>query len=94
MGPAVMAIEHRLSSCSTRSLSCPEACGIFLDQGENPCLLHWQVDFYPLDHHGSPTLLSLSVVFSNTHMLSYYAAGLASYQIAEVFSGKPDVILL
>ena len=25
-------------------LSCPEACGIFLDQGLNPCLLHWQVN--------------------------------------------------
>ena len=26
-------------------LSCPAACEI-LDQGSNPCLLHWQVDFY------------------------------------------------
>ena len=25
-------------------LSCSEACGIFLDQGWNPCSLHWQVD--------------------------------------------------
>ena len=23
-------------------LSCPEACGIFLDQGSSPCPLHWQ----------------------------------------------------
>lgn len=23
-------------------LSCPEACGIFLDQELNPCPLHWQ----------------------------------------------------
>ena len=34
--------------------SCPTACGIFLDQGLNLCPLHWQVDTYPLDHHGSP----------------------------------------
>ena len=25
-------------------LSCPEACGIFSNQGLNPCALHWQVD--------------------------------------------------
>ena len=28
--------------------SCPAACGIFLDQGSNPCLLHWPVDSLPL----------------------------------------------
>ena len=25
-------------------LSCSAACGIFLDQGSNPCPLHWQAD--------------------------------------------------
>ena len=38
-------LEHRLS--------CPVVCGIFLDQGSNPCLLCWQVDFLPLSHQGS-----------------------------------------
>ena len=33
------------------------ACGIFLDQGSNPCPLHWQADFYPLRH---------SIYFSNS----------------------------
>ena len=28
----------------SRGLSCSPACGIFLDQGLNPCPLHWQVD--------------------------------------------------
>ena len=28
--------------------------GIFLTQGSNPCLLHWQVDSLPLSHQGSP----------------------------------------
>ena len=28
--------------------------GIFLTQRSNPCLLHWQVDFLPLSHQGSP----------------------------------------
>ena len=34
--------------------SCSAACGIFPDQGSNPCPLHWQVDSYPLRHQGSP----------------------------------------
>ena len=33
-------------------LSCSEARGIFLDQGSNPCSLHWQADPYPLYHQG------------------------------------------
>ena len=28
---------------------------IFLNQGSNWCLLHWQVDSLPLDHQGSPS---------------------------------------
>ena len=32
------------------------ACGIFPDQGLNPCLLHWQADSLPLSHQGSPIL--------------------------------------
>ena len=39
------------SSCGTwasvvvvHGLSCSAACGIFLDQGSNPCPLHWQAD--------------------------------------------------
>ena len=35
-------------------LSCSKACGIFPDQGLNPCLLHWQADSLPLSHQGSP----------------------------------------
>ena len=34
--------------------SCPTACGIFPDQGSNPCPLHWQADSQPLRHQGSP----------------------------------------
>ena len=36
-GPVVVA--HRLSY--------PEACGIYPDQGSNPCPLHWQADSLP-----------------------------------------------
>ena len=36
--------------------SCSVACGIFPDQGSNPCPLHWQADSQPLHHQGSPAL--------------------------------------
>ena len=38
--------------------SCSAACGIFPDQGSNPCPLHWQADSQPLRHQGSPQLIS------------------------------------
>ena len=38
-------------------LSCPVACGVFLDQRSNARLLHWQADSLPLGHQGSPFLL-------------------------------------
>ena len=40
------------SVVAAHGLSCSVACGIFLDQGLNSCPLHWQVDSYPLHHHG------------------------------------------
>ena len=47
------ALHCRLSNV-VQGLSCPAACGIFLDQGSNPCPLHWQADSYPLYHQVSP----------------------------------------
>ena len=53
--------------------SCSAACGIFPDQGSNPCPLHWQADSQPLRHQGSPCFrcfltscngLRLNVVFT------------------------------
>ena len=37
--------------------TCSAACGIFPDQGSNPCPLHWPADSQPLRHQGSPKLL-------------------------------------
>ena len=34
--------------------SCSAACGIFPDQGSNPCPLHRQADSQPLRHQGRP----------------------------------------
>ena len=42
--------------------SCSAACGIFPDQGSNPCPLHWQADSHPLCHQGSPIrILNVSI---------------------------------
>ena len=40
--------------------SCSVACGIFPDQGSNPCPLHWQADSQPLRYQGSPSLTLLT----------------------------------
>ena len=40
--------------------SCSAACGIFPDQGSNPCPLHWQADSQPLCHQGSPHMQFLA----------------------------------
>ena len=39
--------------------SCSVACGIFLGQGSNLCLLHWQEDSLRLSHQRSPALFLL-----------------------------------
>ena len=56
-------------------LSCPMACGIFLDQGLNPCLLHWQADSLSVSHQGSPApsfillfVVVVKVLFRNIHL--------------------------
>ena len=36
--------DTRASAVVALGLSCLKAGGIFLDQGSNSCLLHWQVD--------------------------------------------------
>jgi len=56
---ASLAVQRSLwgtqaSAVMAHGLSCPVACGTFLDQGSNPCPLDWQADSLPLDHHGSP----------------------------------------
>ena len=43
--------------------SCSVACGIFPDQGSNPCPLHWQADSRPLRHQGSPLVIFFNFFF-------------------------------
>ena len=64
-------------------LSCSAACGIFPDQGSNPCPLHWQADSQPLHHQGSPrTVLILKPVFLTT-LLHYLEKVVGKFHLDE-----------
>ena len=58
------ALGCHVSVVGAHRLSCPTACGIFQDQGSNPCSLHWQADSELRDHQGSPRLLVLMFDYS------------------------------
>ena len=80
-------IVHRVSSCVMQTLeqagsavvghrlSCCEAHGIFLDQGLNPCLLHWQVDSLSVSYQGSTTPMFYWRVYT---VMSWYPWGIGS----------------
>ena len=53
--------------------SCSTACGIFPDQGSNPCPLHWQADSQPLRHQGSPKQTSRQRVLEEVKRTFYHA---------------------
>ena len=58
--------------------SCSAACGIFPDQGSNPCPVHWQADSQPLRHQGSPPF-SLIVVLISAIPLGWYCFWLTTF---------------
>ena len=63
----VLGVQSTGSIVVAQGLSCSTACGIFLDQRLNPCLLHWQADSLPLappgkHHKFSSVQFSYSVV--------------------------------
>ena len=68
---ASLVAEHRLqtrrlSNCGSRA-QFSAACGIFPDQGSNPCPLHWQADSQPLRHQGSPAFSFLRNLHTVLH---------------------------
>ena len=62
------ALEHRLNSVAQR-LSFSKACGIFLGQGLNLCLLHLQPDSLLLSHQG----LEMKYIRTEGHSLNLLA---------------------
>ena len=65
--------------------SCSAACGIFPDQGSNPCPLHWQADSQPLCHQGSPGILIIAIGSS----LQTLVSGLSAQCCCEIRSLLP-----
>ena len=99
----VWVLGHRLSSCGSR-FSCSSACGIFPDQGLNPCLLHWPADSLPLSHQGSPPCTFYYENFQTyreverihnerlyTHYLDFTIDILNSFQFSSVAQSCPTL---
>ena len=83
-GPLFIAVRRPLLLRSTGSRragsvvvahgpSCSAACGIFPDQGSNPCPLRWQADSQPLRHQGSPmwTIFKVFIEFVTILLLFF-----------------------
>ena len=62
-------IQSTGSIAVANRLSCSTACGIFLDQGSNPCLLNWQVDSLPMTHQGSLVVQFFFILFPTVLLL-------------------------
>ena len=57
---AVPGLQSTGSRVVVNRLSCSVTYRIVLDQGSNPCLLHWQMDSLLLDHQEWPETLHLN----------------------------------
>ena len=52
-------------------LSCCMPCGIFLDQGLNPCPLQYQVDSYPLHHQETRKFFEIDIFIIVLDLVSW-----------------------
>ena len=71
----VRALGTPASVVWARGLSCSAARGVFLDQGSNPCLLHWQMDSHPLYQKGSAISYVSKMSFAGATFLKTSVAG-------------------
>ena len=79
--------RHAGSVVVAHGPSCSVACGIFPDQGSNPCPLHWQADSQPLRHQGSPTFfLSAHRTFSRIDHILGHKSNLGKFKKIEIIS--------
>ena len=58
---AAPGLQNVASEVVAHGLSYSPARGIFLEQGWNLCLLHWQMNSYPLGHQGSLQFSSVQI---------------------------------
>ena len=66
--------------------SCSTVCGIFPDQGSNPCPLYWQADSQPLRHQGSSMLLCLMLSQRSLKLSSFLFILFSLFRSAAVIS--------
>ena len=64
---AVLRLQNTESIIVGHTFSCSAACGVFPDQGLNPCLLHWQVDSL-LEPPGKPLCHILDSTYKQYYM--------------------------
>ena len=57
-----------------QELSYSSTCGIFLDQGSNPCLLHQQASSFPPSHQGSTLVLTFPSAVSHSVLTATFWA--------------------
>ena len=58
-----------VTNTHTHGLSCSAACGIFPDQGLNPCHFYQQADSLPLRNQGSPLCGVFTVFYMWCHLI-------------------------
>ena len=68
-------------------VSCSMTGGILLDQGLNPCLLHWQADPIPLSHQWSLLIYFLSFVLAQFENFFFFCL---IYHLDPMVVKKPD----
>ena len=101
VGSVVVAprLQSTGSTFVVHRLSCSKACGIFLHQGSNLCLLHWQADSLPLNHQGIPRTFLMSILSSSVMMdictstitnamITFYLPILTGLQLRNSFQGN------
>ena len=67
----LQALITQISIVVAHRLSCSAACGIFPDQGLNPCPLRWQGHSYPLHHLVTPFCFFKKTFLRSTLTLTY-----------------------
>ena len=78
--------------------SCSAACGIFPDQGSNPCLLHWQADSQTTAPSGKPFFFFFKLrpfpFFFLIYLFIYFWLHWVFHQCARAFSSCGEQGLL
>ena len=83
---AVPGLQGTGSAVVATRLICFASCGIFPDQGLNPCLLHWQADSLPLSQQGSLPFSFVQLIYHIPKDLDQSLSALIwFYQILHAF---------